>query len=138
VARERTGARVRGLIVVGVLTTLMGCSSVRQVRAPGSYIERERPSLVWVTDVSGETTPVSQPRVVRDSIRGTWALGAEEVAVSISNVKAVYAKQPDARRTGLLIVGGGAGLVLIYLAAENGRGEQARCIVGMGGMPVCS
>jgi len=81
------------------------CMTVRPVAAPASFIPTRQPEVVWVTHQSGEFIPVARPSLRGDTLVGNWLGRAEPVAVPLPHVSALLARQPDPKRTSLLVLG---------------------------------
>jgi hypothetical protein len=81
------------------------CVSVRPVLAPAQFIPTKQPEVVWVTQQSGEVIPVARPTLRGDTLVGNWLGTAEPVAVHLPRMSTMLARQPDPKRTRLLVVG---------------------------------
>jgi hypothetical protein len=88
--------------MVGLLLAAAGCVTVSKVQ-PAEYIPKVNPAMVWVTTNDNAFTPVSQPQIVGDSLKGTWAGLQEPVAISLSEIRTVQAKMPSPKKTIMLV-----------------------------------
>lgn len=99
------------------------CVTVRPVAAPVTFIPQQQPELVWVTaaDHEGQTIPVGRPTIRGDSLHGHWLGTSERVSLHLPRVTSIVARQPDPRRTALLVAGVGliAGLVVWRASVAN-------------------
>jgi hypothetical protein len=102
------------------------CVSTRPVLVPARFIPARQPELVWVTVQNGERLPLSRPTIVGDTLHGHH-LG-ERIAVPLTGVRVMHARQSDRTRTALLVAGVGvlAGLV-VWRASESG-GPPSGCV----------
>jgi len=112
------------LSLVGMLVVTAGCVTVRNVQ-PAEFIPQHKPPVVWVTSTDNAFTPVAQPHIDGDTLKGTWAGLQEPVAISLSEIKTVQAKMPSPKRTALLatvltVTVGGA-IYSIATAGNSGR-----------------
>ena len=87
--------------LAGLLLAVAGCMSVKAVQ-PAEYIPEHSPAVVWVTQTNKTVVPVAQPRIVGDSLKGTWQGLQEPVAISLKEIETVQAKMPSSKRTILL------------------------------------
>lgn len=102
-----------------------GCMSVRPVASPSTFIPQRNPDLVWVTQPSGEVIPITGATVRGDTLSGRWLGTSEPVSVALPRVQAIYARQPDRKRTTLLVVAGGAlAGFLVWRAMRAGNGPS--------------
>lgn len=88
--------------LVGLLVAAVGCTSVKSVQ-PAEYIPQHSPPVVWVTYTDNSFVPVSQPRIVGDSLMGTWQGLQEPVAISLKEIQTVQAKMPNPKKTVILV-----------------------------------
>jgi hypothetical protein len=86
----------------GLLLVAAGCVTVQKVQ-PAEFIPQHKPPMVWVTANDNSYTPVAQPRIEGDSLKGTWAGLQEPVAISLQEIQTVQAKLPSPKRTVLLV-----------------------------------
>ena len=112
------------LTLIGLLLTAVGCQTVRNVQ-PAEYIPQHSPAMVWVTYSDNSFVPVSQPRIVGDTLKGTWAGLQEPVSVSLSEIKTVQARLPSPKRTIMLVtvVAAAAGGVAYTIATAGTSGD---------------
>jgi hypothetical protein len=83
----------------------LACASVQPVLQPAEFIPRTNPDLVLVVYKDNSEVPVAKPRLVGDTLVGTWVGVNEPVAVPLSEVQRIDAKQRSGKRTALLIAG---------------------------------
>lgn len=99
------------------------CVSVRPVVAPVSFIPQQQPELVWVTASGheGQVIPLVRPTILGDSLHGQWHGTSERVSLHLPRVTSMVARQPDRKRTTLLVAGVGliAGLVVWRASVAN-------------------
>jgi len=93
--------KLNSVVVVGLLVAVAGCHVVKSVQ-PTVFIPEKNPAIVWVTYTDNSFVPVSSPKIVGDSLMGTWQGLAEPVAISLNDIKTVQAKTPSPKRTVLL------------------------------------
>jgi hypothetical protein len=86
----------------GLLLVAAGCVTVQKVK-PAEFIPQHNPPMVWVTATDNSYTPVAQPRIDGDSLKGTWAGLQEPVAISLNEIQSVQAKLPSPKRTVMLV-----------------------------------
>jgi len=92
--------------LVAVLLSSVGCVSLQQLREPAQFIAAENPKVVYVTYKNRTVEGVAQPRVSGDSLFGALQGNpSHRVAVPLSQVQLMRAKQPDRKRTIMLIAG---------------------------------
>lgn len=112
------GRRARQLIRPAVMLTgrlmalaalllggVAGCVSVQAVQQPAEFIPRVKPDVVVVIYKDNSQVAVAKPRVIGDTLVGTWVGLGEPVAVPWSDVQRIDAKQRSGKRTALLIAG---------------------------------
>jgi hypothetical protein len=88
--------------LAGLLLVAAGCKTVQSVQ-PAEYIPQHSPPVVWVTYTDNSFVPVAQPRIVGDTLKGTWAGLQEPVSISLSEIKTVQAKMSSPKRTIMLV-----------------------------------
>jgi hypothetical protein len=125
------------VFVAGVALLGGACVSVRPVVAPEQFIPAEQPALVWVTTTEDEVIPVAGPTVRDAAIMGTWRGLGEPVAIPLSRARLVQARQPDRRRTTLLLVGLGAGAGFLVWRALSDNASDGLVCYGYGQQPGC-
>jgi hypothetical protein len=123
--------------LAGLLLAAAACSSVQKVQ-PAEYIPQHSPAIVWVTYNDQSFVPVAQPRIVGDSLLGTWQGLQEPVAISLKEIATVQAKLPSPKRTIILV--GSLGVIstaVVYtlLTAGNG-GKPGGCGFDHNGQPL--
>lgn len=82
-----------------------GCSSLQPVQAPAEFIAAARPPVVFVTHRNRALIVIANPRVAGDTVYGTWFGETRPVALPLSHVQSVAARQRDRKRTVLLVAG---------------------------------
>jgi hypothetical protein len=111
--------------VATVLAGSMACAVVQPVRQPAQFIPATNPEIVVVTYKDNSQVPVSKPQMNGDTLIGTWAGLGEPVAVPLSDVQRVDARQHSPKRTAMLIAGVAAltasGTYAIVRVAVSGR-----------------
>lgn len=88
-----------------MLLGAVGCVSVQPVQQPAQYIPRVNPDVVVVIYKDNSQVAVAKPRMIGDTLVGTWVGLGEPVAVPLSSVQRIDAKQRSGKRTALLIAG---------------------------------
>lgn len=110
------------LPLVAALLSTLGCATLQPLKEPAQFIAAENPKLVYVTYKNRTVEGVAQPRVSGDSLFGALQGNpSHRVAVPLSQVQLMRAKQPDGTRTAMLI----AGLAVftaanVYMFAKTG------------------
>ncbi len=126
------------VLIAGVALLGSACVSVRPVVAPEQFIPAQQPELVWVTTPDDEVIPVAAPAVRDAAIVGTWRGLGEPVAIPLQRARLVQARQPDRRRTTLLIVGLGAGAgFLVWRVLADNANSGPICYGQWYGQPGC-
>ena len=117
----------RKLLIVS-LVVLPGCSTMRPVESPVTYLENNNPKHVRVYAQDGELYVLRDPQLRGDTIRGYESLVQEELSLTVDNIQRMEAMQPDKGRTtlfvGAMAVIGAAG---IYMATKSGDGAGLIC-----------
>lgn len=105
------------------------CMTVRPVIAPASFVTQRQPEVVWVSaaDHAAHPIPLGRPAVVGDSLQGLWLGTGERLTLPLSGVQMV-ARQPDTRRTVLLVAGAALAAGFIAWRATDDRGPQSGCV----------
>jgi hypothetical protein len=96
---------VRLVPAAAVLLGSMACVVVQPVRQPAQFIPANNPEIVVVTYTDNSVVPVSKPHMSGDTLVGTWAGLGEPVAVPLSQVQRIDARQKSSKRTAMLIAG---------------------------------
>jgi hypothetical protein len=113
------------LRIASLLLIVAGCQSVRPVR-PAEFIPQKNPPMVWVELKQGAIQALDHPRMVGDTIKGTWENTQEDVAIPLNGVESVRVRQFDTARTLALVGIGGAALgVVAYFVSQ--AGEASYC-----------
>lgn len=94
---------VRKAMAAVLLCSTAGCSSVRPLTAPSSFIQQHRPDEVWVADTNGEVIRLAGPTVRGDSLVGLVDGASQPVAVRLTPEQEVFARQKSPRRTAELV-----------------------------------
>jgi hypothetical protein len=102
--------------------------TVRPVQ-PAQFIPLHNPEVVWVTYTDNSFVPVAGPKIVGDSLKGTWAGLGEPVAMSLSDIKTVQAKIKSPKRTAMLFTALGVALVGVAYTIET-VGTGGKNIIG--------
>jgi hypothetical protein len=113
--------------MVGLLLIAAGCKTVQKVQ-PAEYIPKVSPAVVWVTTNDNAFTPVAQPHIDGDTLKGTWVGLQEPVAISLSEIRSVQTKIASPKRTAMLVtvLGLAAGGV-VYTMVNSGVNGPAGC-----------
>jgi len=123
--------------LAGLLVAAAACSSVQNVQ-PAEYIPQHSPAIVWVTYTDQSFVPVAQPRIVGDSLMGTWQGLQEPVAISLKDIATVQAKLPSPKKTIILVGSLGvisSAVVYTLMTAGNG-GVPGGCGFDHNGQPL--
>lgn len=117
--------RVAVLGLVLVVTVVGGCTSVRQVQPAALALSAANaPAVVWVTDTSNTVTPVADPVIRRDTLRGK--LNGARVRIPMSEIRTLQARLPNHGRTALLAITlGVAAVSAVYVAGISQAGGPA-------------
>jgi hypothetical protein len=115
--------------LAGLLLAVAGCMHVVSVK-PAEYIPLHNPAVVWVTYIDDSYVPVAQPKIVGDSLKGTWSGLGEPIAISLNEIQTVQAKIPSPKRTIILFTTLGlASTAVIYTLLTAGTGgKQNTCL----------
>ena len=92
---------INRILSTGLLLVTAGCVTVQKVQ-PAQFIPQHHPQVVWVTATDNSYTPVSQPRIEGDSLKGIWSGLQDSVAISLNEIQYVQVKLASPRRTALL------------------------------------
>jgi hypothetical protein len=114
--------------LLGLLLAVAGCMTVKRVQ-PAEYIPQHNPEVVWVTYTDQSFVPVSRPKIVGDSLLGTWQGLQEPVRISLKEIQTVQARLPAPKRTALLftVIGVSAAGALYTLATAGSGGHFYGC-----------
>jgi hypothetical protein len=127
--------RLKSVALGGLVLAVAGCHVVKPVQ-PSVFIPQHNPPVVWVTYTDNSFVPVAGPKIVGDSLVGTWQGLQEPVAISLKEIQTVQAKMPAPKRTVMLVtvltltVGGA-----IYSVAQGNTGPSDPCIQTEKGTP---
>jgi hypothetical protein len=92
--------------LVAVLLSTVGCATLQTLREPAQFIATENPKVVHVTYKNRTIEVVAQPRVSGDSLFGALQRSpSHRVAVPLSQVQLIQARQPNGKRTTMMIAG---------------------------------
>lgn len=97
-----TQSKTRSLLAA-VLLASTACSTVRPVTQPAQFFSRSQPDMVVVTYTDNSQVPVAAPKLNGDTLVGTWAGLGEPVAVPLSEVRQIDARQSAPRRTAVMV-----------------------------------
>lgn len=92
------------VILAALAMAAVGCSSVQQVQNPAEFLATH-PEQILVTYEDRSEVPVAMPKLVNDTIVGTWDGLSEPVALPMSRIMRIDAVQKDTKRTALFIAG---------------------------------
>lgn len=113
--------KFKPVALAGLLLAVAGCHVVRKVE-PVQYIQANNPPVVWVTYTDNSFVPVAGPKIVGDSLFGTWEGLSEPVAISLGEIQTVQARMPAPKRTAMLVtVVGAAAAGVAYTIATAGN-----------------
>ena len=114
------------MALFGLLVEVAGigaCTSVRQVQ-PAVLSAENAPAVVWVTDTSNTITPIANPVIRRDTLRGT--LNGGRVKIPMTQIRTLQARVPNhARTAALAITLAGVAVSTIYFAGISQAGGPA-------------
>jgi hypothetical protein len=113
--------------IIVVLLPAAACVTVRPIAAPATFIPQRNPELVWVTHHDGEVIPVVRPSLRGDSLHGTWLGTAERVTLSLPRIQSMSTRQPDHRRTAMLVATIGVVAGFVVYRAARAAGPKAAC-----------
>ena len=114
--------RLKSVALGGLVLAVAGCHVVKPVQ-PTVFIPEHNPPVVWVTYTDNSFVPVSSPKIVGDSLTGTWQGLQEPVAISLKEIQTVQAKMPAPKRTIMLVTVVTAATVgVAYTIATAGNG----------------
>lgn len=107
-----------------LLASLLSCTTVQHVRTSSDVVPDEPLAILWVTNEYDEVIPVAQPRLLGDSLVGTWVGVGQRVAIPLEPGTDV--RRFDAGRTALVGLGLTAGtIMLLMLNGSNGPSGDA-------------
>jgi hypothetical protein len=84
---------------------MAGCASIQPLRDPAQFIAETAPPTVYVVHKNGALLTIGKPRVIGDSLVGTWEGVAQPLALRFDDLQRVEAVQRDKTRTIMLISG---------------------------------
>ena len=108
---------IRAILVDVFALAVVGCTAMRTVRDPGSYIQARHPERVQVTQADGSSKMLYHPRMVGDSVLGFD--GASDVVVPLATIVITEARRFDPARTGVLIGAATAAAVAEWLMSRS-------------------
>lgn len=105
------------------------CASVRPVQDPARFIADTRPNVVYIVHANRSLITIANPRVRGDTLHGTWAdQPGRTLAVPMQQVHSMVARQPDGKRSALLLAGAGTlAAVAVFALVTNSSGEPLDC-----------
>jgi hypothetical protein len=108
------------------LLAVAGCASVQPLRDPAQFIAETTPPTVYAIHKNGALLTIAQPRVVGDSLVGTWQGADQQLALPFDDLQRVEAVQRDKTRTIMLISGVTAVSVVVgyFLTRETSDVRQ--------------
>jgi hypothetical protein len=113
------------VLLAATLLGNVGCATLQPVRDPVEFIPHTNPQLVFVTYINRTKMFVAQPRVSGDSLFGTMHGRSHAVAVPLSQIRLIQARQLDRTRTGLLIAGLAVAVASsVWALGQTGAGES--------------
>ena len=95
--------KLKRVPLAGLLFAVAACHVVRPVSCRLSSFTLHHPDVVWVTYTDNSFVPVQGPRIVGDSLMGTWQGLSEPIAISLGEIQTVQARIPAPKRTILLV-----------------------------------
>ena len=114
--------------LAGLVLAVAGCKTVVSVQ-PAEFIPQHSPEVVWVTYTDNSYVPVAKPRIVGDSLQGTWVGLQEPVSISLKEIQTVQAKVPSPKRTIILFTTiGVATAAVAYTMATAGSSGPSGCL----------
>jgi hypothetical protein len=118
-----------------LLGAMVGCTAVRPVAAPASFIPEEQPEQVWVASEEGETFALLRPQIRGDSVTGILAGTNEPITVPLDSSHRVFAKQNSPSKTAQLV--GSMGLLAGLTVLGFAIGESGPKVCSQPGMRGC-
>jgi hypothetical protein len=105
------------------------CASVRPVHDPARFVTDTRPAVVYIVHANRALITVAGPHVRGDTLHGTWAdQPGRTVAVPMQQVQSMVARQPDGKRSALLLAGVGTlAAVAVFAVVTQSSGEPLEC-----------
>ena len=128
---------IKPLLCTALLLVSAGCMTVQKVE-PAQFIPQHHPSVVWVTANDNSYTPVSQPRIDGDSLKGFWTGPQDSVAISLNQIQSVQARMPSPKRTVILVTSLGVistAVVYTLLTAGTSGSIDNGCPLDHNGQP---
>lgn len=128
--------KLNRITLAGLLVAVAGCKAVVSVQ-PAEFIPQHSPDVVWVTYTDNSYVPVAQPRIVGDSLKGTWVGLQEPVSISLKEIQTVQAKVPSPKRTIILFTSlGVVSTAVVYTLFTAGTsGKPSGCGFDNNGQP---
>ena len=112
--------KVQRLTLSALFLAAVACSSVQEVKDPAAFLAT-KPAQILVTYEDRSEVPVASPRLVNDTIVGTWDGLSEPVALPLNRVARIDAIQKDNKKTALFI----GGLVAVTAATAYGLSRES-------------
>jgi len=128
---------INPILYAGLLLVTAGCMTVQKVQ-PAQFIPQHHPSVVWVTANDNSYTPVSEPRIEGDSLKGLWSGLQDSIAISLNQIQSVQARMPSPKRTVLLVTSLGVistAVVYTLLTAGSSGSIDNGCPLDHNGQP---
>ena len=128
---------IKPILYTGLLLVTAGCMTVQRVQ-PALFIPQHHPSVVWVTANDNSYTPVSQPRIEGDTLKGIWTGLDDSVAISLNQIQSVQARMPSPKRTVMLVTSLGVistAVVYTLLTAGTSGSIDNGCPLDHNGQP---
>lgn len=114
----------RAVVFAGLLYCGAACTTVRPIK-PDDYIPKNAPDVVWVTSPDKKVVAVVDPLLAGDTLKGVRQGSQDSVAVPLTALQTVTAKQPDRLKTTLLLLGAGvAAYGILYEAYISQQGPN--------------
>jgi hypothetical protein len=110
------------LLLPGLLPAVAGCITLHKIQ-PAEFIPTHSPDVVWVTTNDNVRTPVGQPQIIGDSLKGTRQDWPQlPVAISLKEINYMQASLVSPTRTALLVTVVGASVAgLVYAIATSDK-----------------
>ena len=107
--------------IAAIAIVSAACATIRPVA--------RNPEIVWVEHSTGEVLPLARPSVVGDTIVGTHIGSSESLRVALPQVRSIYARQPDRKRTVLLVAATTTLAAFIVWRSTQSGGSGRYCFI---------